>query len=494
MTTHTSALGYAEAGSVHPRLSPYPLSVQRAVWVAWLVLTDAIVLDWAFALAFWIRFELQVTVAPEVLANPDSYQNVAAMLIPLWLAVFVGFNLYDRHANLSGIAESSRILNACTTAAMLVIVITFMTPAFVISRMWLVGVWLFSFAFVALNRFLGRRIVYSLRRRGYLVAPSVIVGTNQEAVSLAKFLTDWQSSGVYVVGFVATRSHAEALDPRVPVLGALRDVLEIVKKHSVEEVIVAITDIGREDLLALCEEIDSSPVKLRLSSGLYELLTTRVSVQTLGTVPVISLHKNRLDRTEAGLKAILDMVVSIVALLVLAPLCLLIGALIKLDSPGPMIHRRRVLGVNGTQFDAYKFRTMHINGTQLLEPEVLARLQVDHKLKVDPRVTRIGRWLRKFSLDEIPQLVNVLRGQMSLVGPRMITPAEAEKYGRQRMNLLSVKPGITGLWQVSGRSDVSYEERVRIDMFYVRNYTVWLDLQILFIETIPAVLKGRGAY
>jgi exopolysaccharide biosynthesis polyprenyl glycosylphosphotransferase len=259
-------------------------------------------------------------------------------------------------------------------------------------------------------------------------------------------------------------------------------------------VIVAITDIPRDNLLTLCEEVDSSPVKLRLSSGLYELLTTRVTVQTLGTVPVISLHKNRLDRAEAGLKTVLDVALSLAALVVLAPLCLLIGVLIKLDSAGPVIYRRRVLGVNGKQFDAYKFRTMHVNGAQLLQPEALARLQVDHKLKVDPRITRVGKWLRKFSLDEIPQLVNVLRRQMSLVGPRMITPAEAEKYGRQRMNLLSVKPGITGLWQVSGRSDVSYEERVRIDMFYVRNYTVWLDLQILFIETIPAVLKGRGAY
>jgi exopolysaccharide biosynthesis polyprenyl glycosylphosphotransferase len=493
MTSQTTAIGYTETG-VHPRLSPYPLSVQRAIWTAWLVLTDVVVLDWAFALAFWIRFDLQITVAPEVIPNPDSYQNIATMLIPLWLAVFVGFNLYDRHANLGGIAESSRILNACTTAAMLVIVISFMTPSFVISRMWLVGVWLLSFAFVALNRFLGRRVVYSLRRRGYLVAPAMIVGTNQEAVSLAKFLMDWRSSGIYVLGYVTTRANDESPDSTLPVLGPVRDALAIIKEHAVEEVIVAITDIPRDNLLTLCEEVDSSPVKLRLSSGLYELLTTRVTVQTLGTVPVISLHKNRLDRAEAGLKTVLDVALSLAALVVLAPLCLLIGVLIKLDSAGPVIYRRRVLGVNGKQFDAYKFRTMHVNGAQLLQPEALARLQVDHKLKVDPRITRVGKWLRKFSLDEIPQLVNVLRRQMSLVGPRMITPAEAEKYGRQRMNLLSVKPGITGLWQVSGRSDVSYEERVRIDMFYVRNYTVWLDLQILFIETFPAVVKGRGAY
>jgi lipopolysaccharide/colanic/teichoic acid biosynthesis glycosyltransferase len=139
---------------------------------------------------------------------------------------------------------------------------------------------------------------------------------------------------------------------------------------------------------------------------------------------------------------------------------------------------------------------MVVDGEHVLSrnPVAAQELKVNHKLKDDPRITRVGRWLRKYSLDEIPQFLNVLAGQMSLVGPRMITPEEGEKYGRHRMNLLTVKPGITGLWQVSGRSDVSYEERVRIDMFYVRNYSIWLDLQILFVQTPPAVLKGRGAY
>ena len=156
-----------------------------------------------------------------------------------------------------------------------------------------------------------------------------------------------------------------------------------------------------------------------------------------------------------------------------------------------------MLGVFGRPFDAFKFRTMHLNGYELLadRPEALAEpLQRDHKLKDDPRVTRAGRWLRRFSLDELPQLFNVLLGQMALVGPRMITVEEGSKYGRQRLNLLTVKPGITGLWQVSGRSDLTYDERVRLDMYYVRNYSIWMDLQILFVQTLPAVVKGKGAY
>ena len=151
--------------------------------------------------------------------------------------------------------------------------------------------------------------------------------------------------------------------------------------------------------------------------------------------------------------------------------------------------------MNGSQFDAFKFRTMHVNGDEILaaHPELQAELALNHKLKDDPRVTRMGKWLRKFSLDELPQLFNVLFSQMSLVGPRMISPEEISKYNQWDINLLTIRPGITGLWQVSGRSDITYDERVRLDMYYIRNWSIWFDLQLL-LQTIPAVVRGHGAY
>jgi lipopolysaccharide/colanic/teichoic acid biosynthesis glycosyltransferase len=195
------------------------------------------------------------------------------------------------------------------------------------------------------------------------------------------------------------------------------------------------------------------------------------------------------------MKALLDYTAVILGMAVALPLMGLIALAVRLDSPGPIIHRRRVMGVRGKQFDAFKFRSMVVNGDEILKqrPDLQTELAANHKLKDDPRITRVGAILRKFSLDELPQLFNVLRGEMSLVGPRMISPVEMEKYQRWDMNLLTVRPGITGLWQVSGRSDVSYEERVRMDMRYIRNWTIWLDIQIL-IQTIPAVIKSRGAY
>src|SRR5690606_28139292 len=161
----------------------------------------------------------------------------------------------------------------------------------------------------------------------------------------------------------------------------------------------------------------------------------------------------------------------------------------------PIIYRRRVLGQGNKEFDAFKFRTMYVNGDDMLTPMQRTYLAEHHKLKEsDPRVTPVGWFLRRYSLDELPQLINVLKGEMSLIGPRMITPMEKEKYGKWDMNLLTVKPGLSGLWQVSGRSDLSYEERVQLDMQYIRNYSIWMDLQILFFQTLPAVLRRTGAY
>ncbi len=197
----------------------------------------------------------------------------------------------------------------------------------------------------------------------------------------------------------------------------------------------------------------------------------------------------------AGLKRLVDYAVVIPALLVLWPLFLGLAIAVKLDSSGPIVYRRRVLGRDGRVFDAFKFRTMYVNGDDILAqyPALKAELDRNYKLKKDPRVTRVGNFLRKYSLDELPQLFNVLFQDMSLIGPRMIAPEEIEKYGSYGPDLLAVMPGITGLWQVSGRSNTTYDERVKLDMQYVHNWSVLLDIKILF-RTFPAVAKGDGAY
>lgn len=202
-----------------------------------------------------------------------------------------------------------------------------------------------------------------------------------------------------------------------------------------------------------------------------------------------------MNEVARAVKAVGDRVVAAAVLMVLAPLLVAIAILIRVTSPGPVLYRRHVLGLHGVAFDALKFRTMVVNADDLLraQPELWAAFTANSKIRNDPRVTPVGRALRKLSLDELPQLFNVLRGQMSLVGPRMIAPDEADKYGAALHKRLSVKPGMTGLWQVQGRQEIDYAQRIELDLRYIDQWSLWLDLVIL-LKTIPAVLSMKGAY
>jgi lipopolysaccharide/colanic/teichoic acid biosynthesis glycosyltransferase len=206
-------------------------------------------------------------------------------------------------------------------------------------------------------------------------------------------------------------------------------------------------------------------------------------------------HPSTRHAADGLFKTVMDYVLTLVGVVLISPLLILLALIVKLDSPGPVIYRRRVMGRGGTQFDAWKFRTMVINGDEILaaHPDLKVKWERDQKLEDDPRVTRSGNWMRKLSLDELPQLFNVLCGQMSLVGPRMFAPVELVRYGDAVDEILSVKPGITGLWQVSGRSNLSYADRARLDLEYARTRSVWMDLKLLLL-TVPAVLQKRGAF
>lgn len=478
--------------------SPLSKAVEKKLLCLMLLVSDGAMLGLAFLFAYFLRFTMGLAFVPEIVPVSLFYPYLVAFLIPLWLSLFSIFGLYRSGNILLGTLEYGRVFNACTAGMMLVVVATFLDPTFVVARGWLVTSWLLSFLFVSSARFWLRRLVYLLRRKGLFLTRVAIVGTNQEAAALAEQLSNWSRSGICVVGYVNCKNCAVS-NPVLsgPVLGAIAEIEQLVELHELDDLIVATTALNREELLDLFESTNLlGNVELLLSTGLFEVLTTGVRVTNAGFVPLMSLKKLRLDGTELVLKTVFEYSVSISMLILMAPLFAVIAILIKLDSPGPVLYRRRVLGVGGKAFDALKFRTMSVNGDGILKshPELIHKLQKKGKLKDDPRVTPLGRWLRKYSLDELPQLINVVKGQMSLVGPRMISPEEAKEYGRRKFNLLTVKPGITGLWQVSGRSDLDYEERVRLDMYYIRNYTIWRDLQILFVQTLPAVLKGRGAY
>lgn len=485
-------------GSVVPRTKARRRTIGLEQVVLALLVLDAFFISVSFILAYYLRFRSSWLpyYAP---FSPSYYWTLLSLLVPTWLLLFAAYGLYTPRYLFGGTQEYARIVNACAVGVMALIVLSFMHRGVEqpLSRGWLLIYFALSVLTIISYRFAFRRLIYRLRQHGLFLKRSLIVGANQEGQAMAEQFRTVPTAGVHVVGFVDDTLTQGTVVKGLPVFGNSQALKTLVEEQEIEELIVAPTALSREALLDIYRTFSSndSRVEVRLSPGLFEILTTSATVQEVGFVPLVSLNRLRITGIDAFLKSVLDYIGAAVGLIFLLPFLLLIALLVKLDSPGPALHRRRVLGAGGQTFDAFKFRTMRVDADEYLEqhPELAEELERNGKLKDDPRVTRLGKFLRKTSLDELPQLINVLMGQMSLVGPRMISPPEWAKFGQWKHNLLTVKPGITGQWQVSGRSELTYEDRVRLDMHYIRNYTIWLDLRILF-NTAGAVLRGSGAY
>jgi len=470
--------------------------LQTRLLVVSLMALDAVMLALAFGAAYWIRFELSVPVFKlEIVPTKSFYIEVVAVLLPIWLVFFAIAGLYRVDNLLGGTLEYSLLFRTVTIGFLVLTMAGFLVEL-IIARGWILAAWGFCFLFCAIGRFTMRRVVYMLRTRGFLLSKAIIVGANAEGRSIAEQLLQWRTSGLDVLGFVDDAPEGRRQPQHVPILGSVQDLERIVETHQIHEIILATSALDREKMLDVFQKFGvMEGVNLRMSSGLLEVITTGLNVKEFAYVPLVGVNKVRLTGADEFLKSALDYSLGLLTLLAVLPVIIVIAAAIKLDSSGPIVHRRRVLGVNGKAFDAFKFRTMFVDSDHFLDehPELREELARKHKLKVDPRITRVGSLLRRLSLDELPQLVNVLRGEMSLVGPRMISEAEVDMYDQWAINLLTVKPGMTGLWQVSGRSDLAYDDRVQLDMYYVRNWTIWMDFQIL-LQTLPAVMHGVGAY
>jgi exopolysaccharide biosynthesis polyprenyl glycosylphosphotransferase len=472
--------------------------VRRKHWpsfLAALILGDTLMIGLGFSLAYALRFWTGWQIYDAGLERPGFYVALVAILVPCWVGIFFVYGLYNPQKLFYGPQEYARIFNACLLGTMLVVLLSFIEPDFVIARAWLIISWacilVLSFAW----RFVARRAIYALRKRGLFIEQVVIVGANAEGRAIAAQLQATPTAGARVVGFVDERLPIgdEPL-PMLPVLGSSTAFHAIVDQYQIDTVIIADTELVRDRLATIYDAMAAlRRVDVRLAPGLFELLTIGVEVCEQGSIPLLSLNKTRITGLHAYSKAFIDRLGAALGLLILSPLLLIVYLAVRFDSPGPVIYRRRVVGVGHRSFDAYKFRTMHMNGNKLLSPEQKAELEQEGKLKDDPRITRVGKFLRRTSIDELPQLFNVLLGDMSLVGPRMLTYEELRHFGRWQHNLLTVRPGLTGLWQISGRSNLGYEERVRLDMHYIRNYSIWLDLSIIF-RTVPIVFTGHGAY
>jgi exopolysaccharide biosynthesis polyprenyl glycosylphosphotransferase len=479
-----------------PSTGVFSRHAQRRIFVLLLGLCDVMTIGVAFAVAYWLRFNLGLGIADNAAPAYEFYQRLGIFIAIPWLCLFYLYKLYNSHQLFGGLDEYVRVVQANTFGMMLFIGATFFFQSFLVSRGWIVFAWFATCLFVCTERFMMRRLAYALRRRGYLLTTTLIVGADEEGRAIAHQLRTTPKCGADVIGFLDDHVSDVVQVDGLPVLGSVAAIQQVVARRGVEEVLISLGALTRAQVITIYDTFGTDEsLEIRFSPGMFEILTTGAWVREWGSVPLVSINKVRLSDAETVAKNFFDLMLAALAFVLLSPVLIIIALFVSMDSPGPIFHHRRVLGRGGREFDALKFRTMYVNGKDILDsfPELRDEFESNQKLKRDPRVTPIGRVLRKYSLDELPQLFNVLLGQMSLVGPRMITPSERQKYGKMKLNLLTVKPGITGLWQISGRSDLSFEERVRLDMNYIRNYSFWLDVMII-LKTIPAVLRGRGAY
>ena len=279
-------------------------------------------------------------------------------------------------------------------------------------------------------------------------------------------------------------------------LGSIGQLRELIRENGANCVFVAATAVQAADVKHVLKARRLDGVEIRVTANIPAMLaTTRVTPQSIGGLMALSVNAVRLTRGQAIAKRAFDLALAGVAMVLLSPLMLAIALFVKLQDGGPILFKQQRVGLHGQQFTLLKFRTM-IPGAELLLANLLSRNEADgplFKLRADPRVTRVGRVLRRYSLDELPQLWNVLKGEMTLVGPRPPLPNEVRSYEDWQLDRLEVRPGVTGLWQVSGRSDLSFDEYVRLDLFYIENWSIAYDLFIV-AKTIPLLLSPRGAF
>lgn len=466
------------------------------------LLIDVLAVFTAATVAYWLRFENSFFVRAFPPEEAVFYGSVIAALMVtspvLFLALKVA-GMYDPRTRVRILDRIPRIVGATNAYLVFLLVMSFFLDSSVSTRGYLIVFW----ALAILCLFTGRMILQlSLRVAGIndvVMRNTLIVGAGKVGKQVARKLVRHEAFGLRPVGFVDDdplfRRFQEPELKDLRVLGGIANLQDIIREFEVEKVIIAFSGTGSEQLLDLASRCNRAGVECSIVPRLFEVITDEIKVNEIGGIPLIKLRDKKITGYRKLLKDLEDYVLAAAALLITWPLLLITAIAIKLDSPGPVFFRQERVGKNQRTFTCLKFRSMVVNAEEL-QDELIDLNQAEgplFKISDDPRVTRVGKWIRKFSIDELPQIFNVLAGHMSLVGPRPPVPREVKEYKFWQTQRLNVKPGITGLWQVSGRSDLPFDEMVKLDLYYIETWSLWQDFKII-LRTFSAILSSNGAY
>jgi exopolysaccharide biosynthesis polyprenyl glycosylphosphotransferase len=504
--------------------------VRAALPVATLVLVDLVLSLVAFVLAYKLRHHTDIFEWKRKSFFPvgvwDEFEPYLPLLLFVPLAKVLALRrggLYKLRGEFSFSDDFIRTFRAGTLAFLVLVLIAFLfrqgftfreghfvSLDFSYSRLVFVYDWLLSMLLFWVTRCAVRMIQIGYRSSERNLIPTIVVGCGEMAQLCVAEISEKPRLGYKLVGAVSARVNEDAALVRgygVRMLGSFDNLPELVKKYGVEEVLITDTRIHPRKMFEVLMECGRDHhIKYRVIPNLFDCLPGKTEIATIGSLPMIKLYEEPLRGSQRVLKRGMDMVAAILLLLLTWPFWVALAVLIKLESRGPVFLRQERVGMDGKMFLMFKFRSMMDGCDDQAHQELMKRTingddanqgttdaPIYGKLKDDPRLTRIGSWMRRYSVDELPQVINVLMGQMSMVGPRPPIPYEVRYYKDWHRTRFHVRPGITGLWQVSGRNRLHFEEMVRLDLFYIENWSPWLDLKIM-LKTLPVMLRGDNTY
>jgi exopolysaccharide biosynthesis polyprenyl glycosylphosphotransferase len=461
-----------------------------------LLLIDLVLINLALVGAFGMRYELRWFAEVGFDAQLSDYVLFAIILSILLPITFKLDGVYNGRRGESWFDQMYGIVNATAKGTIVLLALTFAFRPLVYSRLLFLEAAVLIVLLTGLARLAKGLIEGRLRRRGIGVERVLIVGGGEVGRTVIRTIVARPELGYQIVGLVDDNPDKGHTDiGRIRGLGGLDRLPAVVDQEGVDQVMITLPWMYHRKIMGIVHECERKRIQARIVPDLFQMSLSSVDVDDLGGIPLIGVRKTTIGRWQRVLKRVMDVSIAAISGVLALPLVALVALAIKMDSPGPAVFRQLRVGKRGKQFWCYKFRSMHVGAEE--EREHLAayneREGAAFKIKDDPRRTRMGRWLRRISFDELPQLYNVLRGEMSLVGPRPPLPEEVLHYEAWQTRRLEVAPGITGLWQVSGRSNLSFDEQCLLDIYYIENWSPFLDIKIL-LRTVPIVFTGDGAY